>query len=55
MVTHSLRAASYAKRVLFIKDGVVFHEIYRGENESQSDFMERINQSEFMLGRGEKV
>ena len=55
MVTHSLRAASYAKRVLFIKDGVVFHEIYRGENESQGDFMERINQSEFMLGRGEKV
>ena len=26
MVTHSLRAASYAKRVLFIKDGIVYHE-----------------------------
>ncbi len=36
MVTHSLRASSYAKRVLFIKDGIVYHEIYRGENESQA-------------------
>lgn len=55
VVTHSLRAASYAKRVLFIKDGIVFHEIYRGENEAQGDFMERISQAEFMLGRGEKL
>ena len=39
MVTHSLRAASYADRVLFIKDGVVFHEIYRGNEEGQRDFM----------------
>lgn len=30
MVTHSLRAASHAGRVLFIKDGQVFHQIYRG-------------------------
>lgn len=30
MVTHSTRAASHAGRVLFIKDGVVFHQIYRG-------------------------
>ena len=28
MVTHSIRAASRAKRVLFIKDGEVFHQIY---------------------------
>ncbi len=55
VVTHSLRAASYAKRVLFIKDGIVFHEIYRGENEAQGDFMERISQAEFMLGRGKKL
>lgn len=54
MVTHSLRAASYANRVLFIKDGVVYHEIYRGENERQSKFMERINQAQFMLNRGEQ-
>ena len=55
LVTHSLRAASYAKRVLFIKDGIVFHEIYRGENEAQGDFMERISQSEFMLSRGKRL
>lgn len=55
VVTHSLRAASYAKRVLFIKDGIVFHEVYRGENEAQGDFMERISQAEFMLGRGKKL
>lgn len=31
MVTHSVRAASSANRVLFIKDGEVFHQLYRGE------------------------
>lgn len=30
MVTHSLQAASHARRILFIKDGCVFHQIYRG-------------------------
>ena len=30
MVTHSVRAASHAKRVLFIKDGEIFHQLYRG-------------------------
>ncbi len=32
MVTHSIDAASHANRVLFIRDGVVFHQIYRGDN-----------------------
>ncbi len=32
MVTHSIKAASRAGRVLFIKDGEVFHQIYRGNN-----------------------
>lgn len=31
MVTHSTKAAAHAKRVLFIKNGQVFHQIYRGE------------------------
>lgn len=31
MVTHSAKAASRAKRVLFIKDGTVFHQLYRGD------------------------
>ena len=30
MVTHSIKAASSAKRILFIKDGIVFHQLYRG-------------------------
>ncbi|MCD7840419.1 MAG: ABC transporter ATP-binding protein [Erysipelotrichaceae bacterium] len=30
MVTHSVNAASYAKRVMFIKDGRIFHQIYKG-------------------------
>ena len=32
MVTHSVKAASHAGRVLFIKDGEVFHQLYRGNN-----------------------
>ncbi len=35
MVTHSIRAASSARRVLFIKDGEVFHQLYRGERTSE--------------------
>ena len=37
MVTHSNIDASYAERVIFIKDGRLYHEIYRGE-ESQLVF-----------------
>ena len=33
MVTHSIKAASTANRVLFIKDGEVFHQLYRGNEE----------------------
>ena len=35
MVTHSVRAASRAGRVLFIRDGEVFHQIYRGERNDE--------------------
>ncbi|MGT2887341.1 ABC transporter ATP-binding protein [Streptococcus didelphis] len=42
MVTHSANAASHAKRVLFIKDGKIFHQIYRG-NKSNSDFSKDIS------------
>lgn len=34
MVTHSSIAASHAKRVLFIKDGVLYHQLYRGDRSS---------------------
>ena len=35
MVTHSVDAASHAGRVLFIRDGEVFHQLYRGENTTE--------------------
>ncbi len=52
MVTHSVKAASTSGRVLFIKDGIVYHQIYRG-NESNSEFYRRISDSlTAMLGDG---
>ncbi|MHC5228605.1 ABC transporter ATP-binding protein [Enterococcus sp. LJL99] len=42
MVTHSAIAASRANRVLFIKDGQVFHQLYRG-NQSNLLFLEEIS------------
>jgi putative ABC transport system ATP-binding protein len=44
MVTHSSLAASHANRVLFIKDGQVFHQIYRGEKDNQQ-FFEAITET----------
>ncbi len=41
MVTHSSKAASYAKRVLFIKDGQIFNQIYRG-NMTQEEMYQGI-------------
>lgn len=38
MVTHSVQAACYAGRVLFIKDGEVFHQIYKGDMSHESMF-----------------
>ncbi|MEG1678436.1 MAG: ABC transporter ATP-binding protein, partial [Clostridia bacterium] len=35
MVTHSVRAASNANRVLFLRDGQVFHQLYRGERSTE--------------------
>ena len=44
MVTHSYIAASRAQRVLFIKDGHVFHQLYRGER-TNSAFLEAISET----------
>ncbi|UTH02797.1 ABC transporter ATP-binding protein [Macrococcoides canis] len=53
MVTHSSIDAAYASRVVFIKDGILYHEIYRGD-ESQNEFQKRISDSLSMLSeRGE--
>lgn len=42
MVTHSVKAASTAGRVLFIKDGRVFHQIYKG-NLSETQMYQKIS------------
>ena len=36
MVTHSIQAASHAGRIMFIKDGCVFHQIYRGNRDKDT-------------------
>ena len=43
MVTHSIRAASHAGRVLFMKDGVVYHQIYKGERTNEQMYQEISN------------
>ena len=51
MVTHSVKAASTASRVLFIKDGEVYHQIYRGESSSQQLY-QKISDTLTMLATG---
>lgn len=48
MVTHSVKAASHAGRVLFIRDGEVFHQIYRG-NSSNEQMYQKISDTLTML------
>ena len=51
MVTHSVKAASHAGRVLFIKDGEVFHQIYRG-NSTNEQLYQKISDTLTMLATG---
>lgn len=51
MVTHSVKAASRAGRVLFIKDGAVYHQIYRGDN-SDEQLYQMISDTLTMLTAG---
>ncbi|MBQ0018557.1 MAG: ABC transporter ATP-binding protein [Clostridiales bacterium] len=51
MVTHSAKAASTASRVLFIKDGVVFHQIYKGELTNQQMY-QKISDTLTLLAQG---
>ena len=51
MVTHSVKAASHAGRVLFIKDGEVFHQIYRGNNTNEQLY-QMISDTLTMLATG---
>lgn len=52
MVTHSIKAASHARRVLFIKDGIVFHQIYRGEK-NQEEMYQAISDTLSLLSHEE--
>ena len=58
MVTHSVKAASHAGRVMFIKDGEVFHQIYRGNSTDEqlyqkiSDTLTALASKKFQGGEG---
>lgn len=55
MVTHSARAASRAGRIMFIKDGIIFHQIYRGDCNNE-EMYQKISDTLTMLSRnGEEV
>lgn len=51
MVTHSVKAASHAKRVLFIKDGEVFHQIYKS-GKSNEEMFAKISDTLTVLATG---
>ncbi len=51
MVTHSVKAASHAGRVLFIKDGRLFHQIYRGDSTNE-EMYQKISDTLTMLATG---
>jgi putative ABC transport system ATP-binding protein len=51
MVTHSTKAASHAGRVLFIRDGEVFHQIYRGESTNEQMY-QKISDTLTLLTTG---
>ncbi|MBE5907133.1 MAG: ATP-binding cassette domain-containing protein, partial [Lachnospiraceae bacterium] len=53
MVTHSVKAASHANRVLFIRDGVVFHQVYRGEDNNEAMYQKISNTLTLLTTGGE--
>ena len=53
MVTHDAFTASYAHRILFIKDGKIFNEIVRGDD-SRKEFFNKIIDVVTMLGGDSK-
>lgn len=54
MVTHSTKAASHASRVLFIKDGEVYHQLYRGSSTNQ-EMYQKISNTLTILASGGDV
>ena len=54
MVTHSVKAASHAFRALFMKDGEIFHQLYRADAGVQEQYR-RISDTLTLLSRGERA
>lgn len=54
MVTHSVKAASHASRVLFIKDGEVFHQIYRGNSSNEALYQKISDTLTILMTGGER-
>ena len=52
MVTHSVKAASHAGRVLFLRDGVVYHQLYRGEATQEQQFRRIADALTVLAGGG---
>ena len=52
LVTHSARAASRAGRVLFIKDGEVYHQLYRGDRSNEAMFSQIADTLTALAGGG---
>ena len=55
MVTHSTKAASHAGRVLFIKDGEVFHQIYRGNSNNEQLYAKISDTLTLLTTGGDRV
>ena len=53
MVTHSSKAASYASRVLFIKDGQIFHQLYKGDMSNQEMYQAISDTLTMLLSGGQ--
>lgn len=51
MVTHSAKAASHAKRVLFLRDGEVFHQLYRAD-QTKEQMYQKISDTLTMIATG---
>lgn len=55
MVTHSVKAASHARRVLFIRDGEIFHQIYRGSSTNEQLYQKISDTLTLLATRSEAV
>ena len=55
MVTHSVKAASHANRVLFIRDGEVFHQIYRGTSTNEQLYQKVTDTLTMLVTGGDRA